>query len=441
MKQPAPGRSRAAAVRTLAVLIAASACSFVDRQVMSLLVGPMKADLALSDTGVSLLLGLAFVLCFAIAGPPIGLLVDRVPRWRLLSAGIGFWTLATAACGAAGGFGGLFVARMGVGVGEATLNPCAYSLIPDVVPRRRLGLATAVFGLGVYVGAGVALIIGGVVVGLVTAQPAILLPVLGQVRSWQVVFLAVALLGIPISIIAFVMKEPGRGADGNEPAIPVARVLRYIGDNRRAMGALTLCWGGVLMAGYGVAAWFPTFMIRHYGWTPAQVGITFGVLVVLAGAPGAIVGGALSDAQALRRDDGRVRVVAFLALLAVPFAFGFPLVTQPNAAIALVAALTFLQAGAAAAAPSALQDVLPGRMRGFGSALALAATTVLGLGVGPLLIALATDRVFGDPARIGDALALVVPAMLIGAALAGRIAQPAYADLRASLTSAQETTT
>ncbi len=413
------------------LLVAASACSFVDRQVMSLLVSPIKADLQISDTGVSLLLGFAFVLCFAVAGPPIGLLVDRAPRWRLLAAGVTVWTGATAACAGVGGFAALFVARMGVGIGEATLNPCAYSLIPDLIPRRRLGLATAVFGLGVYVGAGLALIIGGVAIGSIAEQPVLQLLFLGKVRSWQAVFLAVSLLGVPVIALALLMPEPVRRGRGSNTAAPATAVLHFIGANRTAFGALVLCWGGVLMAGYGVAAWFPTFMIRHHHWTATDVGLAFGLLVVFAGAPGAVLGGALSDAQARRRGDGRVRVVALLALTAAPFGLVFPLAKTAGAAVALVGVFTSLQAAAAAAAPSALQEILPGRMRGFGSALALAVTTMLGLGVGPLLIALATDRIFGDPAKVGSSLALVVPTVLVLAALAGRVAQLPCGGLRA----------
>ena len=412
---------------TVGLLVAASACSFVDRQLLSLLIEPIKADLHLSDTGVSLLLGLAFVACYALAGPPIGLLIDRTRRWRIVATGIAVWSVMTAGTALASTYAQLFLFRMGVGIGEATLNPAAYSLIPDVVRRERRGMAIALFGLGVYAGAGLALVIGGQVIGLLARHGPIALPLIGTLRPWQAAFLVVGALGVPVAAIAWSMREPVRLDAGEAPSL--RDVLRHLRDHAGVVAGIVGLWAGVLMAGYSAGAWLPAFMGRTHGWTAMRVGLWFGLIVVVAGASGAITGGWLSDRAAARRPGGRLIAVAMLALVALPCALAFPLVATPVGALALVAAFTFGQAGAAAAAPSVLQDVLPGRMRGFASALVLAAVTLLALGLGPTLIALMTDRAFANPAALRWSLAIAVPTMLGLATLAGLAALPAYRKL------------
>ena len=414
---------------TIALLIAASACSFVDRQILGLLVEPIKADLQLTDTGVSLLLGLAFVLCYALAGPPIGLLIDRGRRWRIVAVGIGAWSVMTAGGALAGNYAQLFLLRMGVGIGEATLNPAAYSLIPDVVRPEKRGLSIALFGLGVYVGAGLALVIGGQVIGLLSRYPVIDLPLLGSVRPWQASFLVVGALGLPVALLAALMPEPPRrGAAAAAPS--AGAVLRHLRAHAVVFGGIALCWATVLMAGYSVGAWIAAFMGRTHGWAPVQVGLWFGIIIVAFGSLGAIIGGWASDRAARWRGDGRVLTVAALAALALPFAAAFPLASGPWEALALMAVFTMGQAGAAAAAPSMLQDVLPGRMRGLGSALILAVVTLLSLGLGPVIVALLTDRMFHDPAALRYALAIAVPAMLFVCALSGLVIARRYASFR-----------
>lgn len=397
---------------------------------MSLLVEPIKADLHLSDTGVSLLLGLAFVLCFAVAGPPIGMLIDRRRRWRIIAGGVALWSLMTAGCAFAGNYMQLFLFRMGVGIGEATLNPAGYSLLPDLVPPRRLGLAIAIFGMGVFIGAGLALVIGGQIIGLLATRPSIVLPLIGTIRSWQAIFLVVASLGLPIALVARFMPEPVRIGAGERTVPPLGEVLAYFSRNLRPLGAVTLCWACILMAGYSVGAWLPSFMIRTYGWTAPQVGLWFGLIIVFAGGPGAICGGLLSDRAVARRENGRVHTLVILSLLAIPAALAFPLMPGATGALALAAIFAFLQGAASSAAPTALQEILPGRMRGLGSALALTVTTLLGLGLGPTLLALVTDYGFGDKAMLRYSLATVIPLVLLGATIAGLVALPIHGPLR-----------
>jgi MFS family permease len=399
---------------TVPLLVAASACSFIDRQILSLLVEPIKADLQLTDTGVSLLLGLAFVAIYAIAGPPLGWLIDRTRRWRVVGAGVLAWSLFTAGGAMAGSYAQLFLMRMGVGIGEATLNPAAYSLISDTVPPAKRGLAISLFGLGVYVGAGLALVIGGQVIGLLTAHGAFHLPLLGVVRPWQASFLVVGALGLPVALAAFLMPEPTRRNSADTPP-PLAEVLQFLARRWRVLGGLAVAWATVFMAGYSVGAWFAAFMSRTYGWPPVSVGLAFGGIVVIFGSGGAILGGLLSDRFGNRTSAGRLQVVAAMTAFSIPFAAAFPLFASPAVALACAGLFTFGQAGAASAIPAVLQDILPSHMRGLASAL---------------LLALFTDRFFGDPAALRYSLAITIPAMLAVSALAAISISRAYVRLR-----------
>lgn len=389
------------------LLMAASACSYVDRQILSLLVVPIQTDLGLSDTAVSLLLGMAFALSYALLGVPFGYLVDRRRRWSIVSAGVAFWSMMTAACGLAGNFWQLFLFRMGVGAGEATLNPSAYSLLPDLVPREKVGIAVAAYGVGIYFGSGVALLIGGQVVALVAAHPDITIPFIGPLRSWQAGFLVVAMLGAPIALIAKWMPEPKRS--GGTSTMLVSEVIAFLRQNIRSYGLLVGSWSFLFMSAYGLSAWFPTFMVRTFDWTVAEIGIWFGLAIVVGGCGGSLLGGYVSDRWAHEGVVGRLRALMVLSIPPIPFALAFPLVE--NGAISLILCSLFfsIQAGAAATVPVALQELLPARMRGVGSAIAIAFASLFGLGLGPIVIALITDLGFGDKAMLRYSLATAIP--------------------------------
>src|SRR5438552_4758611 len=170
--------------------------SFVDRQIFSLLVRPLRHDLHISDTQVSYLIGLGFVMFFALFGIPIGRLTDIYSRRLIIAIGLVTWSLFTSACGLAHTFPQMLLLRMGVGAGEAALSPAAYSLITDYFPRNRLATAISVYSMGIYIGGGLSFLVGGLVVHYAAAQATWSLPLVGLVRSWQLIFFIVGLPGI-----------------------------------------------------------------------------------------------------------------------------------------------------------------------------------------------------------------------------------------------------
>src|SRR5579863_3909148 len=184
--------------------------SFVDRTILSLLVGSIKRDLGISDTRIGLLQGLSFALFYTIMGLPLGRMADTRSRRNLIATCVIVWSLYTSACSAAKSFWALFFTRIGVGVGEAGLSPAAYSLISDYFPPDRLGVAISIYYMGVFLGSSLALLVGGIVVDTMAHVPTVTLPLLGTIASWRVTFLIVGLPGLLFALLSFTIKEPLR---------------------------------------------------------------------------------------------------------------------------------------------------------------------------------------------------------------------------------------
>src|SRR5271155_3117108 len=209
-----------AAWYSVAVLLLMYIFSFIDRTTISLIVEPMKRDLQISDTQIGMLQGLAFALLYTFLGLPIARLSDRHNRKAIIAAGVLVWSIMATLCGLARTAVQLFIARIGVGVGEAALSPAAYSMITDSFPRGKLGSAFGVYNIGITIGAGVAFLVGGIVVAAVSHPGAsYTLPIFGEVRAWQMVFVVTGAPGILLPLLLLTFREPvRRGILRAEPA-------------------------------------------------------------------------------------------------------------------------------------------------------------------------------------------------------------------------------
>ncbi|WP_162527274.1 MFS transporter [Sphingomonas solaris] len=409
----APAAGNRYAWYTLFVLIVAYTLSFIDRQILTLLVGPIRASLRISDFELSLLHGIAFALFYTVLGIPIGRLVDRRRRTTIVAIGIAVWSLMTATCGLTRSFGQLFLARIGVGVGEAALSPGAYSMLSDIFPARELPRAINIYTGAAYIGAGVATILGGTII---TLMPPLDLPVVGRLEPWQAVFVSLGLPGLLVALWVLSLREPTRtglhtglhGATGNaQPSLRA--VLRYIGDRRSAYGLLILGYSVAGIMWNGSMAWLPTFFIRVHGWSIAEAGLRYGLAVMIGGGFGVFFGGWLTVRLRTRGYlDSNIRIGLITLATAAPTGIAAMLV--PSAGVALVLVTLFLFAcsmpwGGAAAA---LQEITPNQMRGQVSAVYLFCLSLLGLGLGPAVVAGFTDRLFGDDAALPWSLALTI---------------------------------
>ena len=405
------------------LLVAAYAVAFVDRQILTLLVEPVKRDLSITDTQFSLLSGLAFTLFYTVMGIPFAWLADRGSRRNLIAISMTFWSLMTAACGLANSFFTLFLARVGVGVGEAGLSPAAYSMIADSFPPEKRARPLGVYAIGAIVGVGLALIIGGAVVHWANSAPPVVLPVLGELRTWQLAFLIVSVPGPLLALLLMFLREPDRHEKAPAAAVPPASFRAYLRE--RALVFMLLAMGfsliGVSLAAY--LSWAPAFMMRVYDWSIARVGAVYGGILLVFSTAGILAGGWWVDRLAARGARDAVLKVAIVgAALALPFALLAPFAPTGEMAMAIIALMSFAFGLAQGLPAAALSAVSPNRVRARVIALYLLIGNIIAFTVGPTGVALISDYWLRDPAKIGVAIAVlsafVVPAGILALVLA-----------------------
>ncbi len=406
------------------VLFIAYTSSFIDRIIMSLLVEPIKRDLMLSDTQFSLLHGFAFAIFYTLMGLPLGWLADRSNRRRLISAGIFLWSIMTAVCGITKTFATLFLARIGVGVGEAALSPSAYSMISDYFPPEKRAVPISMYSMGVFFGGGIAFILGGYVVQLTAGATDVILPMIGSVRPWQLTFFIVGLPGLLIVLLMLTVKEPIRRdvvslsdhpqSPSTEPTI--LETLSFVFHNIRAYGMVLL--GTTLLAttSYGFFSWSPAFLMRTYGWEASDAGYAFGLIVLTLGTGGTLLGGILANRQLAKGIlDSYMRVSMYSGVAVLVFGCAAPLMPSPTLAL-LCLAPTVLSLGMhVGLAPAALNFITPNQLRGQVIAIYLFVLNLVGLGAGPTIVAVITDYGFGDTAALRYSLSVFAVVMCTAA--------------------------
>ncbi|HTV02227.1 MAG TPA: MFS transporter [Luteitalea sp.] len=405
----------------VAVLTAANVCALVDRQILSLLVEPIERDLQIGDTAMSLLMGLSFSLFYSILGLPLGLLADRGSRRRLLSIGIAVWSTMTLLCGVARSYGQLLLFRMGVGVGEAALGPTAISMAGDAFPPERRALALSVYSLGTFFGAGLAYLIGATVTGLTATQPDVHVPVIGTMRSWQVVFFAVGAPGLLVALLALTMREPPR--QQTTSAAPLAAVIAHWRAYASTLVTIAGAFAAWSAVNYGIAAWLATFFVRIHGWSAAQAGAWQGTLTMSVGVAGALTGGLLAEWWTRHgRADAPLLVGLAGGVGLLVTGVAYPLVPSATVAAWLLVPVNLFAAMPWGAASAAVANALPSSMRALGAAIYLLALNLASGIVGPTSVALLADYVFEGRTAVRPALAtatgagMVIALVLIAAA-------------------------
>jgi MFS family permease len=413
-----PYPSSLAAWYSVAVLMLMYIFSFIDRTTISLLVEPMKRDLHISDTQIGMLQGLAFALLYTFLGLPIARLSDRHSRRAIIAGGVFIWSIMATLCGLARSAVQLFIARIGVGVGEAALSPAAYSIITDSFPRSKLGGAFSVYNVGITIGAGTALLVGGIVVGAVSrAGATYTLPLFGPVHAWQMVFILTGAPGIVLPLLLLTFREPKRrgllqsgSAQAAAPGKPPLReVLNYAWSNREFYGLHFVAMGLLALAGYAVASWLPTALIRAYGVSAGQAGKVIGVSAILMNSSGMLLAGVLCDRLTKRGWKDAPIVVAAISASGIAVLSSFPpfMPTVPLVWVALfISGITFNAYNGVG--PMAVNQVTPNQYRAQISAVYLFVVNALGLGVGPTLVPFINEHLFHDPVKIRYSMVLVV---------------------------------
>ena len=393
------------------ILLLAYTLSFIDRTIISLLIGPIREDLQISDTQISLLIGIAFALFYTIMGIPIARMADRKSRRNIIVVGITVWSIMTACCGIAKNYWSLFLARLGVGVGEAALSPAAYSMISDYFSKKRLSLALSIYGSGPYFGSGLAYILGGATVEYLSQFDQIKVPLLGEVASWQAAFMVVGLPGVLVAIIiALIVKEPARQpvTDNQSPNF-FKGALPYIVKHKRFYLCHFFGVGLVSLIAYSSLSWLPEFFKRNYQWSAGEIATPLGFLVMIFGTLGISCGGFFAEYLQNKRGkiDATMRALFIGSFLLMPAVLGAVLVDSPYLSLCFFGLLFFAVAFPFGSGIAALQIATPSYYRAQVSAVYLFINNLVGLAAGPTAVALCTDYLFKNDAMLGYSIGLV----------------------------------
>ena len=387
----------------LGILALTYAFSYMDRQILSILLEDLRAEFSLSDTQLGLLSGLAFALFYSILGIPIARLADRYNRINIISAAVALWSAVTVLCGAVTSFAQLFIARIGVGIGEAGGTPPAHSVISDYFGPSERSTAISIYSLGTAVGGLMGLVIGGTI---------------AENFGWRWAFVAAGLPGIALALLVKLsVREPPRGSldkDHTPTASPIAfRQTLLVLWNNVIYRRVTIGHVFAVFVGYGLASWLPALYLRQFELGQSAVGGIVGLINLTAGVPGLIIGGLLADR--LAKSDVRWRgwVPAVAVLAALPLYLLALLVSSLWATSILFGLGIFAYSISHGPGLAVVQVVLTSNLRAQGAAFVFFFSNLIGLGIGPVLVGFISD--LGQP-RFGEAslnLALAVLMLML----------------------------
>ncbi|MEZ5758940.1 MAG: MFS transporter [Emcibacteraceae bacterium] len=406
-----------------AMLMLCYTFSMLDREIISLLVDPIKAKFQVTDFEVGLLMGPAFGIFYTVMGIPLGWAADRYNRKNLITFGITLWSFMTAFCGLAGSFVQLFINRIGVGVGEATLTPSASSLLGDLFPKDKLPLATSVYSLGVFMGSALAMIGGGILLSHIKGVT-VTWPIVGTLEYWQLTFVIVGLPGLILALIVYQIVEPKRrelalDATGKVEKVSMVSAFYYLLDHKKLF--LNFFLGGSIIATIGYhSAWYPSLFMRTWGWTEQEAAFATGFPSLIGGTTGLILAGIIMSEMVKKGTKDAALKIAFISALGI----GIPAVTMPLMPSGMLAVVIMIFAKLFVGIPlitgiAMIRMSAPNQMRGQFTALYFVFVGVISTSLGPVIPGFFTTYIFNEDVAmtrysLAIAAGVVVP---IGATL------------------------
>jgi MFS family permease len=388
----------------LVILTIVYVVSFIDRGAISLVIGPIKQDLGISDLQVSWLLGLSFMLLYSVLGIPAGYLVDTCRRKRLLGSAMLLWSGVQILCGLSQTYTQLFLTRIGLGVGEAVLPPAASSMIRDAFPPERRGLAFGIYNIGPLLGTGLALVLGGFLLKFAAAGHLAGIPLLGMLKPWQFVLIVPGLLGVPLALILWLVREPLRRDVLHDDKVTYGDALRFAWERK---GVYLPLWIAICLYGIAIGsqmAWLPEIIARAMGLSRPVIGQTLGAVGLVASPAGLLLWGSVADRLRKRgMVDAPVRVAIGSTALAALITATFPWIQSAHVGVIAYAAQTFFFAVFAVAGGATMANLTPGNMMGKLTAIYYLVTNLFGLALGPTVVAVVARLFFDGPNAIGHA--------------------------------------
>jgi MFS family permease len=414
-QQPPPEENKSLAYEWYVVgaLTALYTLSFIDRTILGLLIGPIKRDLGINDTQVGLLTGLAFSVFYTLVGLPMGRLADTRSRRNLIAAGLVVWCCFTSLGAATKTYATLFMARIGVGVGESSLSPAAYSMIADYFPKRLLGVAISVFYMGVFLGSSLALLVGGMIVQALSQTPTLTLPVLGEIASWRATFLLVGLPGLLLVGLVYSIREPKRRdlvqSTRGGTHLPLGETIAQMKLRWQSLVGISVACVFQSMCTFGLISWGPQFFQRIHGWNAAEAGRALAGILLIFGCGGMLFGGKLSDhwhKQGMAESPLRVGMISGVGTAL----FLGPAFAMSDATWTLILAGPglFFAALPMGIAVAALQRIFPNQVRGQVSAFFLFVLNLGGYPLGTMMPGVLNNYVFHDEMMLGPSMAITI---------------------------------
>ena len=374
-------------------------CSFIDRFMLGLLVEPIKADLGFTDTQLGLLLGPAFAIFYATMGLPLGWLADRYRRGWIIAVGITIWSAATVASGLVRNFFQMFIARTCVGIGEATLSPCAISMISDSFPKERRAKPIAFYSMAISIGAAVASLFSATVLVWAKSSPETSLPWVGTVAPWQFAFIAVGMPGFILALMFFALREPQRqerGITGGLGNASLLDTLKFILQRWKAFASFLTIFCLMTTIAYS-QGWSAALFMRTWGWEASRFALVNGLVLLAVGPATVNLSGWLCDRWYARGvTDAALRIAVIGAFIMVLSGIIAPLMPSGNTAMLMFAVNAVGLAMATATGVTALLNMTPGEIRAQVVAFYYMAISLAGLLLGPTTIGILNDQVFGE---------------------------------------------
>lgn len=404
-------RTAWAIVLTLAI---ANVFSFLDRQILGLLVDPIKKSMAISDTQVSLLIGPAFAIFYGAMGIPLGWAADRFRRLNVTAGGIALWSLMTCLGGFASSFPMLFIARIGVGVGEASLLPAANSIIADCFPPEKRTQPTGFLMTAVYIGSGLALTCGGLLIGLVESDH-VHIPGFAGRPTWQVVLILIGTPGLLLSAVTAILPEPRRqDIVIGSPTDGSLTLFGYFRQRATALICHFLAYSALVQIGYCLLAWAPSVLIREHGWTASASGLWLGMVGMIAGVTAILISTRVADHLLARGITNAFFLIGVgTAAIGIGATLLMSLSGNPGSFLLSYGLLIAVSAAGIGSNGAALLQITPNQFRGRTIGAFLISSSLIGAGLGPPAVAILSTNAPHEPAPLSHALMVTSLAALL----------------------------
>ncbi len=390
------------------ILLFAYIISFIDRQMINYLVVPIKEDMGLTDFEISFIQGWGFVLAYIIFSIPFGRIVDKVNRVRVLIGGIIIWSVATAACGFSKNSWQLVLSRSGVGAGEAALTPASWSIISDLFPVEKRSFPMSIYLMGPYIGQGLSLLFGAQILRIYNEPVTLFESII--VQPWQIIFLIIAIPGVILGLLMFALKDPVRKevlvSEKEEGKDSIKEVFAYVINNIGAYMPLLIGSAFIVVLLYGVQSWVPTFLHRIHGWEHTRIGDQYGLVALFAGSLGVISGPMVEKYLTKLNFNAATIIVCIITAVALTIIGPITFLSLSSDIVLIGIFITsfFITLPLALFATS-LQNITPNQYRGVVSGLYVFTVNITGYGLGPMVVAFFTDKVFKNEMAIDLSMA------------------------------------